>query len=217
MRSECRNITNRRARINGTDCALLRTHSEKCHSQMRMRSEGTRGLSDYWSSAIRSELQASLPVYLVRSARTVWSSAALLDNRTHSKVQQAIATSAEAAKIRTAIRSNLLRRGEASVAQTFHKRVSGSVSTLGRLSDDGSVATRAHSSFNRQSDRLGSVTIKKSAVVIMCVALCQIISVHWAANAALTHVHKDCAGRVSEERRIFCGTQRSPVQWPNRV
>src|SRR5258707_54812 len=113
----------------------------------------------YWLSAIRSELQASLPAYLVRSARTVWSSAPLLDNRTHSKVQQAIAASAEAAKIRTAIRSNLLSRGEAAAAQTFHQRASGSASTLGRLSDDGSVATRGRSSFSRRSDRLGSVRI----------------------------------------------------------
>jgi hypothetical protein len=127
---------------------------------------------DYRLPAIRSELQVSLLVYLVRSARTVWSSAPLLDNRTHSKVQQAIAASAEAAKMRTAICSNLLSRGEAAAAQTLHKRVSGSASTLGRRSDDGSVATRAHSSFSLQSDRLGSVRIKKSLVVIMSVSLC---------------------------------------------
>jgi hypothetical protein len=39
----------------------------------------------------------------------------------------------------------------------------------------------------------------------MCVSLCWIILVHSAANAALTHVHKDCADRVSEERRISAG------------
>jgi len=119
------------------------------------------GLLDigYRQSAIRCELHASLPVYLVRSARTVLSSAPLLDNWSHSKVQQAIATRAEAAKIRTAICSNLLSRGEAASAQTFHKRVSGSASTFGRLSDDGSVATRARSSFSRQSGRLLSARI----------------------------------------------------------
>lgn len=118
----------------------------------------------YWILAIGyRRFEASFKrvsrVYLVRSARTVWSSAPLLDNRTHSKVQQAIPTSAEAAKIRTAICSNLLSRGEAAAAQTFHKRVSGSASTLGRLSDDGSVATGARSSFSRRSDRLGSARI----------------------------------------------------------
>jgi hypothetical protein len=105
-----------------------------------MRSECTHGVIGYRLSAIRSELQASLPVYLVRSARTVWSSVPLLDNWNHSKVQQAIATSAEAAKTKIAIHSNLLSRGEATSAQTFHKRVSGSASTVGRVSDDCSVA-----------------------------------------------------------------------------
>jgi hypothetical protein len=132
------------------------------------------------------ELRASLPVYLVRSARTVWSSAPLLANWIHSKAQQAIAASAEAAKTRIAIHSNLLSRGEAASAQSFHKRVSGSASALGRLSNDCSVAADRFS-FNRRSDRLGSARIKKFAVVIMSDSLCWIVLVHGAANAALDH------------------------------
>lgn len=89
---------NRRTQINRTYCRL-RERIERnaiANRQKRMRSECTHGVIGYWRSAIRSELQASLPVYLVRSARTVWSSAPLLDNWNHSKVQQAIATRAEA-------------------------------------------------------------------------------------------------------------------------
>jgi hypothetical protein len=40
-----------------------------------MRSECTHGLSDYWLSAIRSERQASLPVYLVHQVSD-WGSGA---------------------------------------------------------------------------------------------------------------------------------------------
>jgi hypothetical protein len=39
----------------------------------------------------------------------------------------------------------------------------------------------------------------------MSVSVCWIVLVHWAANAALTHVHRDCVVRVSEEPRISAG------------
>jgi hypothetical protein len=155
----------------------------------RPRSSNLSSLISHLSFVIchADELRASLPVYLVRSARTVWSSAPLLANWIHSKAQQAIAASAEAAKTRIAIHSNLLSRGEAASAQSFHKRVSGSASALGRLSNDCSVAAGGRFSFNRRSDRLGSARIKKSAVVIMSDSLCWIVLVHGAANAALDH------------------------------
>jgi hypothetical protein len=112
-------------------------------------------------------------------------------------VQQASATSAEAAKTSIAIHSNLLSRGEAALAQTFHKRVSGSASTLGRLSDDASVTIRNRVSLSGRSDRLGSARTLKS-VVVMCFFLCWVILVQrGAANAARTHVHRDWFGRVS--------------------
>jgi hypothetical protein len=113
-------------------------------------------------------------------------------------VQQASAKSAEAAKTSIAIHSNLLSRGEAALAETFHKRVSGSASTLGRLSDDASVTIRSRASSSGRSDGLGSARTSKSVVVVMCVSLCWVILVQLgAANAARTHVHRDWFGRVS--------------------
>ena len=84
-------------------------------------------------------------VHLVRSARTVCSSAPLLNRWNHSKAQQASATNAEAPKTSSAIRSNPLSREGAASAQIFHRRVSGSASTLRRVNDDCLFATRARS------------------------------------------------------------------------
>jgi hypothetical protein len=53
--------------------------------------------------------------------------------------------SAEAPNSRNAVRSNPLRRREATSAQTFHKRASGSFSTLVRFEGGCLVATRGRS------------------------------------------------------------------------
>ena len=69
------------------------------------------------------------------------SSAPLLNRWNHSKPQPASATKAEAPKTSSAIRSNPLSDGEAASVEIFHRRVSGSASTLHRVNDGFLFAT----------------------------------------------------------------------------